>query len=61
MVAAITTALGDVIGWVGTVITALTDTADGALAPLLPVFAIGIAVSVVLLGIRIIRGFTYGA
>ena len=61
MVAAITTALGDVIGWVGTVITSLTDTTDGALAPLLPVFAIGIAVSVVLLGIRIIRGFTYGA
>ena len=61
MVAAITTALGDVIGWVGTVITALTDTTDGALAPLLPVFSIGIAVSVVLLGIRIIRGFTYGA
>ena len=61
MVAAITTALGDVIGWVGTVITALTDTDSGALAPLLPVFAIGIAVSVVLLGIRIIRGFTYGA
>lgn len=60
MVAAITTALSDVIGWVGSVITALTSS-TGALYPLLPVFAIGIAVSVVLLGIRIIRGFTYGA
>lgn len=60
MVAAITSALTQVITWVGTVITALTSS-TGALYPLLPVFAIGIAVSVVLLGIRIIRGFTYGA
>lgn len=60
MVASITSALSTVISWVGTVIGSLTET-DGALAPLLPVFAIGIAVSVVLLGIRIIRGFTYGA
>ena len=60
MVAAITSALTQVITWVGTVITALTSSTC-ALYPLLPVFAIGIAVSVVLLGIRIIRGFTYGA
>ena len=60
MVAAITSALSQVITWVGSVITALTSS-TGALYPLLPVFAIGIAVSVVLLGIRIIRGFTYGA
>lgn len=60
MVAAITSALTQVITWVGSVITALTSS-TGALYPLLPVFAIGIAVSVVLLGIRIIRGFTYGA
>lgn len=35
--------------WVGTVITALTSE-TGALAPLLPLFAIGIAISAVLLG-----------
>lgn len=60
MIDAITSGLGTVIGWVGDVITAITST-TGALYPLLPVFAIGIAVSVVMLGIKIIRGFTWGA
>lgn len=35
MMEAVTTALGTVIEWVGTVVSALTKT-DGALAPLLP-------------------------
>lgn len=60
MIDAITSGLGTVIGWVGTVITEITSS-TGALYPLLPVFAIGIAVSVVMLGIKIIRGFTWGA
>lgn len=60
MLAAVTSAITDVITWVGTVITALiSDT--GALAPLLPLFAIGIAISAVLLGIRIIRSVVWGA
>ena len=49
MLAAVTSAISDVITWLGTVITALTGT-NGALAPLLPLFAIGIAISAVLLG-----------
>lgn len=49
MLAAVTDAISQVITWVGTVITALTGT-NGALAPLLPLFAIGIAISAVLLG-----------
>lgn len=60
MVEAVTSAISDVITWVGTVITALTST-TGALAPLLPLFAIGIAISAVLLGIRIIRSVVWGA
>lgn len=60
MLAAVTSAISDVIGWVGTVITALTGE-NGALAPLLPLFAIGIAISAVLLGIRIIRSVVWGA
>lgn len=60
MLAAVTSAITDVITWVGTVITALT-TETGALAPLLPLFAIGIAISAVLLGIRIIRSVVWGA
>lgn len=60
MLAAVTSAITDVITWVGTVITALTSD-TGALAPLLPLFAIGIAISAVLLGIRIIRSVVWGA
>lgn len=60
LIGAISDALGTVITWVGTVITQITSS-TGALYPLLPVFAVGIAVSVVLLGIKIIRGFTWGA
>lgn len=40
MTAAITTALTDVIGWVGDVVTALVGE-TGELAPLLPLLAIG--------------------
>lgn len=40
MVAAVTDALTTVIGWVGTVITAITGS-EGQLNELLPLFAIG--------------------
>lgn len=60
MLAAVTAAISDVITWVGTVITALTGT-NGALAPLLPLFAIGIAISAVLLGVKIIKSVVWGA
>lgn len=60
MLAAVTSAISTVITWVGTVITALTGT-SGALATLLPLFAIGIAISAVLLGIKIIKSVVWGA
>lgn len=50
-------ALGTVIEWVGEVVTALTT---GELAALLPLFAIGISISALLLGVKIIRSFTWG-
>lgn len=59
MVSAVTEALTTVIGWVGTVITALTG-AEGQLAGLLPLFAIGVAISALLLGVKVIRSFTWG-
>lgn len=49
MVGAVTTAISNVLTWIGTTITALTDS-EGALYSLLPLFAIGIAISAVLLG-----------
>lgn len=57
------TAVGDafstiVTGWIPSVLGALDG---GALAALLPLFAIGIAVSAVFLGIKVIRSVVWGA
>lgn len=57
---AITTALTTVISWVGTVVKALTQ-ADGELSALLPLLAIGIAVSALMLGVKAIKSFAWGA
>lgn len=59
MINAIGTALTSVITWVGSVVGSIT-TADGSLHELLPIFGIGIAVTVLMLGIRVLRGFTWG-
>lgn len=66
MIQAVTNALATVIGWIGTVITSLVTDASsggaaGALNPLLPLFAIGIAISVVMIAMKIIRRVTWGA
>ena len=60
MLEAVTSAITTVLGWVGTVITSLTSS-SGQLHDLLPLFAITVAVSAVMLGIKIIRGFVWGA
>lgn len=49
MIEAVGSAITSVLGWVGTFITSLTTT-TGALYPLLGLFAIGIAISAILLG-----------
>lgn len=63
MLAAVTTALNTVIEWVGLVVKALVGTGEGAgqLSALLPLFAIGIAVSALMLGIKAIKGFVWGS
>lgn len=60
MMEAVTTALGTVIDWVGTVVTALVGT-DGALKDLLPLLAVGVAVSALMLGVKAIKSFIWGA
>lgn len=60
MLDAVTSALGTVISWVGSVVTALTG-ASGALKDLLPLLAIGVAVSALMLGVKAIRSFAWGA
>lgn len=60
MLQAVTTALGTVLDWVGTVIDALVGS-DGALSALLPLFAIGVAISALLLGVKVIKSFIWGS
>lgn len=60
MLQAVTDGITQVITWIGSVITALTST-SGALYPLLPLFAVGIAVSAILLGIKMIKSVVWGA
>lgn len=70
MLAAVTDALGTVIDWIGMVIQAIVTPASGtgdaaspagALYELLPLFAVGIAISALLLGIRAIKSIVWGA
>lgn len=60
MLEAVTSALTVVIEWVGSVVTALTTT-DGALSALLPLLAVGVAISALMLGIKAIKSFIWGA
>lgn len=60
MLEAVTSGLTTVISWVGSVVDALVS-ADGALSALLPLLAIGVAVSALMLGIKAIRSFIWGA
>lgn len=61
---ALLTAVGDamttVLGWIGSVITSLTTT-SGELYGLLPLVAVSISISAIMLGVRMIKSFCWGA
>ena len=59
MISAVTDAITTVIGWIGTVITSITG-ASGELKELLPLFAVGIAISALMFGIRAIKSVIWG-
>lgn len=59
MIAAVTSALSTVISWCGDVITAIVGE-SGALSELLPLWAIGVAISALLLGVKVIKSFAWG-
>lgn len=63
MLNAVTNALSTVLDWIGTFIQSLVTggSTPGALNPLLPLFAIGIAISAVLLGVKIVKSVVWGA
>lgn len=60
MLTHVTSGISTVIGWVGTVLDAVVG-ASGELSELGPLFAIGISISAIMLGVRIVRGFIWGA
>lgn len=60
LLGAVTDALGTVIAWVGTVVSALIG-AEGKLKDLLPLLAVGVAVSALMLGVKAIKSFIWGA
>lgn len=60
MLEAVGTGITTVIGWVGDVVNALVTT-EGELSALLPLFAIGIAISGIMLGIKVVKGIVWGA
>lgn len=60
MMTAVTDALSTVITWIGTVVSALVGT-GGQLSALLPLFAISVAISAFMLGMKAIRSVVWGA
>lgn len=60
MLQAVTSGISTVIDWISTVVDALVTT-EGALAPLLELFAIGVAISGILLAVKLIRSLIWGA
>ena len=60
MWSAVTGAFTDILTLVGQFLTQLT-TSGGKLYPLLELFAIGIAISLVMVAVKIVRKVTWGA
>lgn len=59
---AVTDAITAVLGWIGTFIGSLLGTGtDTSLSPLLPLFAIGVAISAILLGVKMVKSIIWGA
>lgn len=52
--------IGTVIGWVAEVISAIISE-GGELAVLAPLFAVGISISAILLGVKLVKSLVWGA
>lgn len=63
MMAAVTDALTSIIGWIQVVVNSLLGSGEnaGQLSALLPLLAVGVAISAFLFGIKAIRSLIWGA
>lgn len=59
MLELVSSGITTVIGWIGTVVTAIVG--GGALSTLGPLFAIGISISAILLGVKIVKSIVWGS
>ena len=59
MIESVATGLTTVLGWIGAVLDALLG-ADGQLAELWPLAAIGISISAIFLTVKVFKGFSWG-
>ncbi len=60
MLELVSSGITTVIGWVGTTVSAVVGE-SGQLAELAPLFAIGISISAILLGVKIVRSLVWGS
>lgn len=60
MLTLVTNGISTVITWVSTVVSAVIDS-DGDLYVLAPLFAIGISISAILLGVKLVKSLVWGA
>lgn len=60
MLELVTSTLATVISWCGTVITEVVG-AEGALHDLAPLWVVGIAVSALMLGAKVLSSFSWGS
>ena len=60
MLELVTSGITTVINWVKTVVDAIISV-DGALGTLGPLFAIGISISAILLGIKLVKSLVWGS
>lgn len=60
MLELVTSGITTVIGWVSTVVNAVVGT-EGQLAELAPLFAVGISISAILLGIKLVKSLVWGS
>lgn len=60
MLTHVTSGITTVISWIGEVLTAIVGE-SGTLKDLGPLFAIGISISAIMLGIKVVRGIVWGA
>lgn len=60
MLTYVTSGIQTVIGWIATVVDAIVGS-EGALGTLAPLFAVGISISAILLGVKIVKSIVWGA